>query len=192
VTARADTFDVAVLCSGNRFRSPLATSLIRRHAPAGVRVASAAAASRATGGVLPEALELGPSYGVDLSRHRARPLPARALTAAGLVLGFERRHVLAAVDHGAAPAERSFTLPEIVGLLEDVGVESLAGLPPLERAQRAVALAEKARQDGTLAGELVPELADPLGSPHVVFVELAGTIDRLVRRLCGQLFGPSA
>lgn len=184
------TFDIAILCSGNRFRSPLATSLIRRHAADGVRVASAAVASRATGGVLPEALELGPIYGVDLSRHQARPLPPRALAAAALVLGFEQQHVEAAVDHGAAPEGCTFTLPELVGLLDEVTDAPLEGLPRLERARRAVELAHDRRSDGSAAAGFVPELADPLGSPHVVFVELAGTIDRLSRRLCDQLFGP--
>jgi protein-tyrosine-phosphatase len=192
VATPASSFDIAVLCSGNRFRSPLATSLIRRHAPAGVRVASAAAAPRATGGPLPEALELGPVYGVDLSRHRARPLPERALAAAALVLGFEQHHVDAAVEHGSAPAGNSFTLPELVGLLDEVGEASLRGMPPLQRARRAVELAHAARDRQGRPGELVPELPDPLGSPHVVFVELAATIDRLARRLCAQLFGAAA
>jgi protein-tyrosine-phosphatase len=189
VTQERDTFDIAVLCSGNRFRSPLATALIRRRAPQGVRVASAAAASRASGNVLPEALELGPIYGVNLESHRARPLPPRALASAGLVLGFERLHLGTAIDLGGAPPAASFTLPELVELLEAIPAASIEGLPPGPRARRAVALAHELRTRRDHDHDAVPELSDPLGSSHVVFVELAATIDRLVARMCNRLFG---
>ena len=189
MTPTRDTFDIAVLCSGNRFRSPLATALIRKRAPLGIRVASAAAATRASGGVLPEALELGPIYGVNMESHRARPLPPKALASAELVLGFERLHVDRAIELGAAPAAASFTLPELVELLEAVPASSIDGLPPEARGRRAVALAHELRTIRDHDRDAVPELSDPLGSSHVVFVELAATIDRLVTRMCDRLFG---
>lgn len=189
MTQTRDTFDIAVLCSGNRFRSPLATALIRRRVPHGVRVASAAAATRASGGALPEALELGPIYGVNLESHRARALPPRALASAGLVLGFERLHLDRAIDLGAAPPAASFTLPELVELLEAIPAGSIDGLPPGPRAYRAVALAHELRTRRDHDDDSVPELSDPLGSSHVVFVELAATIDLLVSRMCNRLFG---
>ena len=74
----SDDFDVVVICSGNRFRSPIAEAVLRREAEGlPVRVRSFGTMDLPTGQALPEAIELAPSYGLDLRSHRSRPVAGR-------------------------------------------------------------------------------------------------------------------
>ncbi len=64
------------------------------------------------------ALDVMRGAGIDLSGHRARALARVDMAAADLVIGFERKHVAAAVVDAGVPYERAFTLIELVRLLE--------------------------------------------------------------------------
>jgi protein-tyrosine phosphatase len=182
-----DRFRIAVLCTGNRFRSPLTAALLERRLhglPVRIRSAGTLDLDRPA---LREAVELASQRGLDLSNHRTRLLPPSRLGRADLVLGFERAHLEAATEIGGSPPDVAFTLPELVGLLDHV--EADPDLPPLERARRLVAAAAARRRETDPTGAEAPFLEDPLGQPYVVFVELAATLDRLVDRLARQLFG---
>jgi protein-tyrosine-phosphatase len=135
---------------------------------------------------LPEALSEGARLGVDLTAHRARPLRGQDLSGADLVLGFERTHVAAAVVDGGAPLERTFTMPELAGLLDSV--EAGGDGDPAARARRIVEVAGRTREHDPRI-ELVPEVADPFGAPGAVYRETADTLDRLTGRLARGLFG---
>jgi low molecular weight protein-tyrosine phosphatase len=178
-------FQVAFLCSGNRFRSPLAAALLTE-ATAGlpVRVTSLGTLDIGPMSVLPEALEEAAKLGIDLSAHRAVRLLGEDLSALDLVLGFERLHVATAVVEAHARRERTFTLPELVGLLADVPTPP--NDEPVERACLAVAAAHEARPPSHV---LPPELADPLGRPRRVQRETAVRLHELVGRLASGLFG---
>ena len=114
-------FEVVFVCSGNRFRSPLAEaslSQLTRGIP--VRVTSVGTLDLGPKPVLSEALTLGRSLGLDLSEHRARALSGGSLEEADLVIGFERAHVSMAVVEAGARPERTFTMPELVELREEL------------------------------------------------------------------------
>jgi len=64
---------------------------------------------------LPEAVTLAGELGLDLTSHRAQQLGD--LRDRDLVVGFERKHVMAAVVDAGAAVERTFTLSELVELL---------------------------------------------------------------------------
>jgi hypothetical protein len=100
------------------------------------------------------------------------------------VVGFERMHVVSAVDAGAA-RERSFTLPELVALLESIDLQGASD--PVERARLAVAAANDVRPDEP-APLHVAELADPLGGDADVFRATADRLADLTGRLAGRLF----
>src|SRR4051812_47299631 len=134
-----DRFRIAVICTGNRFRSPLTAALLKRRLegiPSSVGSAGTLGLDRPA---LREAVELARERGLDLSAHRTRFLPPRSLGRADIVLGFEPAHLEAAQEAGGAPPDRTFTLPELVGLLEGIDVDP--ALPKLERARAAVATA---------------------------------------------------
>jgi protein-tyrosine-phosphatase len=166
---------VAFVCTGNRFRSPLAAAVFRHDAESfGTLDLDGAPA-------LPEAVALGAELGVDLSRHRSRPIRAGVLEPFDLVVGFERFHLATAVVDGGATREVTYTLPELVALLERLDT-------PESDPRAKIARAAAARRAGTTFSG-VPELADPLGrSPHEQR-ELAGRVADLTHRLAHGLFG---
>jgi protein-tyrosine-phosphatase len=145
---------ILVICTANRFRSPLAAGVIA----AGLRGLPFRVASRGMldVGPLPPlllALECGRDLGVDLSRHRARQLQRDDLDGADVVLGFEAQHLQAARETGAAEGAL-FTLVDAVALLARTDRDA----DPRERFAAADALRER---DAAPA-----EIDDPITKPR--------------------------
>ena len=186
---RGTTFAVVLLCTGNRFRSPIAEGLIRSYT-AGIPVDVSSLGLAELGPVppLPEALEEAERFGLDISGHRAKPLRGQDLRRADLVLGFERIHVATAVVEANARRELAFTLPELVGLLD--GLEVPADGDPVARARRMVDLADQRRRAEPEV-PLLPELGDPWGGPPELYRETAERVVELCLNLVPVLFGVS-
>jgi protein-tyrosine phosphatase len=183
-----DRFRIVVVCTGNRFRSPLAEHVIRRAARAlPVDVGSVGVLDLGAAAALPEALAAARELGLDLSGHRTCLLTPEALDGADLVLGFERAHVARAVVAGKAPLERTFTLPELVELLEAAPAPAAETEDPVARARAAVAAVASTRPDPRRTR--IPELGDPLGKPAAVFRRTADAVSELSERLVERLFG---
>jgi low molecular weight protein-tyrosine phosphatase len=176
---------VAFVCTGNRFRSPLAAGLLAAEAQ-GIPLHVASLGTLELGPVpaLPEALEIARAMGVDLSSHRARSVAQTDLEAFELVLGFERAHVAAAVVDAGAHLETTFTLPELVDLLE--AVPDPPPGPRVERARLRIREAHAARP--AERNRRVPELADPLGRSLRTQREIADQLRALVSTLTQRLF----
>jgi protein-tyrosine phosphatase len=179
-----DELDVVFICTGNRFRSPLA-ELLFRHAAAEFPVRTSSRGTLELGPLpaLPEAFEEAERLGLDLSRHRTRALDGEDLSDADLVIGFERMHVLTAVMDAHAQRARTFTLPELVELLEQGPRPAAAD--SVERAREAIAAAASARS----RRHAMPELPDPIGRSRRFFRETAAELEDLVGRLRDGLFG---
>jgi protein-tyrosine phosphatase len=186
-TDQGHAFEIVVICTGNRFRSPLAESLLR-NATGGlpVRIRSAGTMELGSAAVLAEALEAAGRYGADLSAHRARSLAGEDLSRVDLVLGFERSHVATAVIEAAASRERTFTLPHLVSLLEHVSVPER--FDAIDRARTAIALADDARASSSSPFDM-PELHDPIGRSAREQREIASEVHLLTKRLVPLLFG---
>lgn len=185
--AEQDVFDVVVICSGNRFRSPIAQTVLQE-ASAGlpVRVGSAGTLDLQPGPALPQAITIGKSLGLDLSAHVSRRVAGSDLSEADLVIGFEPIHVATAVVDAGARRERTFLLTELMELLSGVGLPNDA--KPVERARSAVREANEARSR-------VPtgdwgEIADPVGGPEAGFVATGRLVRQLTLALAASLFGP--
>lgn len=179
--------DVVFLCTGNRFRSPLAAALFAE-ATAGLPVNVRSAGTLNVGSPPPfaETLEHAHRFGLDLSGHRAHPLAHENVSAADLVIGFEQAHVATAVMEAAVPRDRAFTLPEIVQLLDLDGAPPDAPTPP-QRARLAIERASATRlATGRTAG--TPELTDPVGHSRAFYAQTADEIRDLVGRLVRELF----
>jgi protein-tyrosine phosphatase len=109
---------VVVVCTANRFRSPLAAAVLERELK-GLPIEVTSRGVRDVGAMppLPQALDSASRLGIDVSRHRARAFRAEELRDADLVIGFEEAHLLAAREAGT-PAANVFGLAELVTLLE--------------------------------------------------------------------------
>lgn len=184
----ATEFEIVVLCTGNRFRSPLAEALLRR-ATEGlpVKIRSLGTLDLGSVGALPEAVTEGTRLGLDLARHRTQVLARQALSDADLVLGFERAHVAQAVVVGGASLERTFTLPELVQLLNEV-LPSSNDAGVVERARASVAAAARARTADPRTSAL-SEIADPLGRAPSFYTETAAQVREVTEQLVPRLFG---
>jgi protein-tyrosine phosphatase len=178
---------VAFVCTGNRFRSPLAAALLARQVEGlPVRIVSLGTLDLGSKPALPEAVAIAEELGLDLSGHASRNLARVQLEPFDLVLGFERTHVMASVVDARARIERTFTLPELVPLLR-----RLPGPPlptdPVERALVRIRQAHAARPPGFRNGPL-PELGDPLGLTLQAQRRTAAELDALVTGLAVGLF----
>jgi len=181
--ASRDEFDVVVICSGNRFRSPLAEALLRSRTDGlPVRVRSFGTLDLPSGHALSEAIELAPGYGLDLMSHRSHPLAGANLSDADLVIGFEQAHVAMAVVGAKAPRERTFLITDLVAALD--GTEPSNETDPVERAR-----AEVRRADGARSAGRPEEIDDPLGGPASGYRKVADEVYRLTSRVAERLFG---
>jgi protein-tyrosine phosphatase len=184
----ANPFDIVVVCTGNRFRSPIVEQLLRRSVDGlPVRVRSFGQLDLRAIPVLPEALEEARRFGLDLSAHRANALAGVDLSGVDLVIGFERAHIAHAVIAANAPLERTFTLPELVQVLERLPAVPRSGdVPATARATVAAAAAERPSDPRQAK---LPEVADPLGRPRRVAERVADDLRDLTERLVLRLFG---
>lgn len=179
-----DEFELVALCTGNRFRSPIAEAVLRKRLRGlAVRVHSLGVLELGSIPPLPEAVDLAAEFALDITAHRARCLIGRDLSGADLVVGFERDHVVKAVVDSGAPRERTFTLPEVVGYLD--GIEPRREGDPLERARGAVAAAQAAR---VARGTRAAEVPDPIGGSPEDFRRTAVEVRELSVRLAAALF----
>jgi len=180
-------FDVVVVCTGNQFRSPIVEGLMKASTSRlPLRVTSVGTKDLGAAPALPEAVDLASEFGVDLSEHRARSLNGINLSGADLVIGFEQAHVAAAVVEAGASYDRTFTILELISLLEDV--RELAHEDPIERATAAVAAAHRRRPPDS---SRVPraQISDPIGLGSDVYRHTADRLQSLTRQLLSRLFG---
>lgn len=188
--AVSDDFRILVICSGNRCRSPFAESYLER-ALTGlpVSVSSAGTLDIGAADVPSEMATLATSLGLDLSGHRSRSLASIKGAEVDLVIGMERNHVAAAVVDGGMPADRTFTLAELVRLLDPPPAVETSD--PATRA-RAV-IAEAARRRGE-AVSFVPDedIADPFGRSRKTYQRVVNQLAELLDELVWDLFGIAA
>jgi protein-tyrosine-phosphatase len=181
-----DTFAIAFVCTGNRFRSPLAEAFVKRlTAGLPVSVTSYGTLPREDSPPEPEASEFALACGVSLSDHRSRSLDNASLRHVDLLLGFEPPHVHHAVVDAEAPRNVSFTLGDFVSLLGSARPDA-ADENVVERARSLV------RSAGVIAANSEtsrPKIVrDPYGGPWEAYRRSATEIRSLCIALAEQLF----
>jgi len=178
-------FKVVFVCTGNRFRSPLAAAVLAAEVSSlPVEIDSLGTLDTVTMAPLEIAVAHAERFDFDLTDHRSRSLAGEDLSNTDLVIGFERRHVVSAVVDANAPFEVSFTLPELVELLDDIDPEETEALA---HARSAARLASGLRPDR--AHWQPAEITDPIGEPADRQRAIALRVHELTSRLAVRLFG---
>jgi protein-tyrosine phosphatase len=182
-----DTFSIAFVCTGNRFRSPLAEAFVHRLTLGlPVTVGSYGTLPLENAPPLPEAVEIALWCGISLSDHRTRYLNNASLEDVDLLLGFEPAHIRQAVVDAEAPRERSFTMRDFVPLLPTAGLAA----PEEEVVKRARALVAAAGERlAELQNPTMSAMPDPFGGPWKVYRQTASEIRDLSLTLVERLFG---
>jgi low molecular weight protein-tyrosine phosphatase len=187
--------DLLVLCTGNICRSPMAEGFLRsaletRFGGNAPRVGSAGTQGWEGSGAQPESVQAAAERAVDISDHLARRLTRRQITGADLIVAMasEHRDAVLAADPSAAP--RTFTLKELVRILEALPPAEPAGDPDalLARVDAAGAL----RRRGFTGNPRDEDVADPLGRPLDTYRAIAFELDGWIRRLVDGLYGRTA
>jgi low molecular weight protein-tyrosine phosphatase len=150
---------IAMICTANRCRSPLAEHIMRAEAVArGLSVHVFSMGLLESGLPMPErGIAIAREFGVDLSRHRSQNLRLDRLAGVDLVLGMSRGHgreVLAALPE---VWPRVFTLKQFSRFVAGKAIPRRTGLASWIEAEGEV----RARYE-LLGREAYDDIADPL------------------------------
>jgi protein-tyrosine phosphatase len=185
--------EILVVCSGNICRSPIAEGLLRRALERRVgddapHVSSAGTIAADGGPATDSSVVAARELGIDIAGHRARRLSA-SLAGADLILCMAAEHRDAIAALAPSAADRTFTLKELVRLLERAPLARDATPTPL-----AARIEEAARLRAT-AGSPNPfdeDVVDPLGMSDDTYRAIAWELDRWIERLVAALYGEVA
>ena len=183
---------ILVICTGNVCRSPIAEGLLRaalerRYHDRAPEVSSAGTSGWEGTGAMPESIEAAGERGVDISGHVARRLTRGHVLDADLVVAMAEEHRDAVARALPEAAGRTFTLKELVRLLE--------ALPPPAAPLRVgdffdrVAQADALRRAGFVGNPHDEDIVDPLGLPLESFRAIAWELDEWTARLADSLYG---
>jgi protein-tyrosine phosphatase len=176
---------ILVVCTGNICRSPIAEGMIRAASARlpgndAVEVSSAGTNGWEGSEAMPESVEAAAERGVDISKHVARRLSDEMLETADLIvcMAHDHREIIEA-EHPELTS-RTFTLKELVRLLED-----LPGRAP--NLQARVKEADDLRREGFDGNPHDEDIADPLGLPIDTYRAVAWELEAWCERLAAGL-----
>ena len=186
---------ILVVCTGNVCRSPIAEGLLRDalaerfgdHAP---HVSSAGTAAWEGESAMKESVAAAAERGTDISGHIARTVTGTMVEHAALVVTMATEHRDALSRFSPDTAHKTFTLKELVRLLEKLEPAEETGEPvPLSE---RVGPADAMRRTGFKGNPHDEDVVDPLGMPMESYRAIAWELDGWVTRLVDGLYGSVA
>lgn len=184
---------ILVVCTGNVCRSPVAEGLLRsamraRFGERAPSVASAGTAGWEGSTASSGSVEAAAERGIDISSHRARRIRGDHLESATLVVAMAGEHRADVGKLVPGAAARTFTLKELVRLLEALPAPATGRDPEMLLAVR-VSEAAALRLGGFEGNRHDEDIADPLGMPIETYRAIAWELDEWCARLTDGLFG---
>lgn len=183
---------ILVICTGNVCRSPIAEGFLaaflrERFGDLAPEVDSSGTSGWEGSRAMPESVQAAAERDIDISAHVARRLTRGQVEDADLVLAMAGEHRDAVARAVPEAAAKSFTLKELVRLLEALPAPD-GQLGPEELASR-VAEAARLRRGGFEGNLSDEDVVDPLGLPVESYRAIAWELEEWCRRLADGLFG---
>jgi protein-tyrosine phosphatase len=184
---------ILVVCTGNVCRSPVTEGLLRdalarRFGDRAPSVSSVGTAGWEGSGATRESVIAASELGVDISGHRARRLAPEHVRGTTLILAMAAEHREDVALLAPEAAGRTFTLKELVRLVEALP-EPVAGADPSHGLATRVEEADALRRNGFEGDRGDEDVADPLGMPLRTYRRVAGELEEWSARLEDGLFG---
>jgi protein-tyrosine-phosphatase len=188
---------ILIVCTGNICRSPMAEGILRQllaeRGAGHIRVESAGVAGWQDSPPTEEAIMAMLERGIDITSHMARRLGRLMIDSADLIVAMttDHRDAVARVSQGAAA--RTFTLKELVSLLEQSDLDATAdgSTTPEVRLRRAVEAAHRVRSEGHRPRLSDEDVSDPLGLGLEAYRAAAWEVGEFSVRLANAVFGPA-
>ena len=185
---------ILLVCTGNICRSPIAEGLLaeqvrRRGLDRRVTVESAGVHGWDDSPAMAEAVRALDDRGIDISSHVARRLKRSMVEDADLVVTMAAEHRDAIVRMTPNAEGKTFTIKELVWLLDRGG--AIDEPDPERHVHAAVDRAAEVRAREGVRDLLDEDVADPLGLGIEAFRAAAWEIGELTDRLARALFGES-
>ena len=185
---------ILVVCTGNVCRSPLAEAFLRqallaRFPDGAPDVASAGTAGWEGSPAHPDSVAVAKERDADISAHVARRLNRSMVDDADLVLAMAGEHRDAIVQAVPEALGRTFTLKELVRLLDALPPAPLAERFDLAALRARVAEAAALRAGGFEGSPYDEDVSDPLGHPPETFRAVAWDLEEWCDRLLQGVFG---
>jgi protein-tyrosine-phosphatase len=171
---------ILFVCTGNICRSPTAEGFARAmvvEGGGGIEVSSAGIVGWEGSPAARESVQAAAECGIDISRHVARRLEERHVRDADVIVCMSEEHCDAVVRLVPDAAGKTFTLKELVRLVE--ARPATDGSTFHER----VAAAHELRTSGFLGEPDDEDVADPLGATMDSFRAVAWELEEWTRRL---------
>jgi protein-tyrosine phosphatase len=140
---------------------------------------------------MPESVDAAAELGIDISGHIARRLLVSHVGSSDVVIGIASEHREAVVRAMPDAAPRTFTLKELVRLLEAQPVATASRDPGAQLLAR-VAAADELRRSGFEGNPNDEDVVDPLGQPLESYRAIAWELEEWCSRLADGLFGKAA
>ena len=192
---------ILVVCTGNVCRSPIAEAILRSTLRERLGESAPSVASAGTSGWVGSLAEEGSivaaaERGFQLSTHRGRRLHERDLSEAELVIAMSSEHRDHIEDLHPRAAARTFTLKELVRLIERLTPREhpSAGeraVDPHATLRDLVERADERRRAGDYGNPADEGIIDPLGMPLATYRAVAAELEEWCVRLVDAMFGPA-
>jgi low molecular weight protein-tyrosine phosphatase len=182
---------ILVVCTGNICRSPIAEGFIRNDLVRRLGDRAPVVSSAGTGGwegspAMPGSVRAASEREVDISGHAARALTPAMVGSADLIvcMAGEHRDAIIGMDPAAEP--KTYTLKELVRLLDRLPPAD--GDIPDQLADRLDRVGG-VRAEGFAGNPLDEDIADPLGQPLEAYRAIAWELDQWSQRLVDGFYG---